>query len=152
MTEGNRSTENMIDRSYQIQREIDTKCELKMRISIMVFVILLSITSIATDAHARTSPKAPQSTATGLFLCSSPAAANWLWGNWMSAISDGINVSYSSEEKSAKQLGCARANSDHLKPINVSAGALLITDGSKSGYAEPEYYVLYMRTHKVEAK
>ncbi|MGH9685633.1 MAG: hypothetical protein ACRD5K_00890 [Candidatus Acidiferrales bacterium] len=87
-----------------------------------------------------------------MFLCPTPADASGLWLGWTLAASDGISIDYSSEANSAKRESCFRVNSDHLKPTGVKAGELFISDGSSSGFATSEYYVLYMQSHKVETK
>ena len=123
-----------------------------MKITQLMSVMLFVSFSFAIPRQAPQAQNTPQPTATGMFLCSTPASANWLWGNWASALNNGINLDYASEAQSAQKLGCDRINSDHLKPTDVSGGILLLTDGTKHGFAVPEYYVIYMRTHKVDAK
>lgn len=93
---------------------------------------------------------------TGMWLCSAPLTA-YNFQQDLIEMGKKVTMTYVIIDQVATKDQCVRVNSDHLKPVAVSephpwASTVVISDGKKSGWATIEYYIKYMRTHKVDSQ
>jgi hypothetical protein len=93
---------------------------------------------------------------TGMWLCSAPLTA-YNFQQDLIEMGKKVTMTYAIIDQVATKDQCVRVNSDHLKPVAVSepypwASTVVIADGKKSGWATIEYYIKYMRTHKVDSQ
>lgn len=93
---------------------------------------------------------------TGMWLCSAPLTA-YNFQQDLIEMGKKVTMTYDIIDQVATKDQCTRVNSDHLKPVAVSephpwASTVVISDGKKSGWATIEYYIQYMRTHKVDSQ
>lgn len=79
-----------------------------------------------------------------MYLCRSPVIAGNLWSDIMGARQLNLPITGDVLKRLADKNECRLILSTNLKPIDFVAGALLITDGSSKGWAEPHLYILYI--------
>lgn len=104
-----------------------------VRIASFLAVILISLSPLGARAQQR-----------GMFLCASPLIANNFWGDLISAHNLGINLTYAIASQIAAKDQCTRVDSDNLKAVRAGWGGMLaLTNGRFTGWANPQYYVLY---------
>ncbi len=48
------------------------------------------------------------------------------------------------DERVAAKNGCIFVTSSRLKPVKFVAGELLMTDGTRSGWSDPNLYIIYV--------
>jgi hypothetical protein len=84
----------------------------------------------------------------GMVLCPTPAAANNYWSA-LAAVSDaGAPLTKETVLGIARKNECKLVISEKLKPIKYMIGIFEMTDGTVSGFATPQSYVLYVNRPK----
>ena len=79
-----------------------------------------------------------------MFLCVSPIIASRFWSDVMAAARTGVRVTRSQAAQIAAKHQCRFARSASLRPTHFVAGALQVTDGSATGWTQPEPYIIYI--------
>ena len=81
-----------------------------------------------------------------MFLCRSPNIAGGFYSDLLTAQRTGIKLDRAVVEKVATKNGCIFIASRGLRPVKFVSGELLITDGTRAGWADPNLYIIYVNT------
>lgn len=100
----------------------------------------ITLVSIALTLSA----EAAEANGTGMFLCRSPVVANDFWSAITTAQGTGLKLSREMVASIAANNGYPFVASSHLKPIDLVAGQLAITDGKVKGWSAPQLYIHYV--------
>jgi len=109
------------------------------RAASLAIVSALALVSPTVPADAQIQPASD-----GMFLCISPMIANRYWTDLLGVAQTGVQLNRQIAAQVAKKHDCPFIASTALKPIRNVAGALLVADGARSGWADPTYYVIYI--------
>jgi hypothetical protein len=80
----------------------------------------------------------------GMFLCRSPVVAGDFWNDLLAAQQAGVKLNREIAVGTAQKNGCQFVAGNNLKPTNFVAGELAITDGTVTGWAAPQLYIMYV--------
>ncbi len=95
-------------------------------------------------AAVTASPASALAVDIGMFLCRSPLIAGNFYSDLLTVQRTGVWVDRAIAEKVAQKNDCRFVASSRLKPVKYVAGELLMTDGTSSGWSDPNLYIIYV--------
>jgi hypothetical protein len=102
-------------------------------------IVALAVSGLGGVATAEIRP-----TSDGMFLCPTPASANYFWADAKATMANGVSMTRAIATQIATKNECHFVRSNSLKPVDYRNGQLAISDGSATGWAAPETYVIYI--------